>query len=369
MRYFKNIVIVLSSLMVFLGLLEISLRVSEWQSSLAFYPKGMFQINSTKGYQLSPGFRGKMKREEYNVLIEVNSLGLRDKEPSEFKNDTKKIFIVGDSFVNGYFVEGSETLSARLTHLLTYDYAQNVQCINVGVSGYGLWQEILLLQEIAEKMHPDLVLLCLSQNDLSDELRYVDYTVVSGYRISKKQMPFLPLWVKASLLHFKVTYFLGERFYLLMGKLGRRDQENLRLSETIIYEKAESEPIKEGLSKISSSLQTLKNYCRSHSIKLIATYIPSRHEIYKNDWGAFTQTYNLDPQIYDPDLAETRYKILFAKNGINYLPIKAHLSNASAASTRRLYFEKDNHWNKYGIEEAAKTLTHQLMKHLGTENK
>ncbi len=220
------------------------------------------------------------------------------------------------------------------------------------------------MKEIVEKIHPDIVLLCLSQNDLSDALQFVDYTVVNGYRISKKQMPQLPLWIKAILLNFKSTYYWGERFYALMGKLGRVGEENLRLSETIIYQKVESEQINKGLSKMNSLLLALKSYCLSESITLTATYVPSRNEIYNQDWSAFTETYNLNADEYNTDLAEDRYRELLILNDIPYLPIKSELSIVSQNSAKRLYFEKDNHWNKYGIEKAAKSLAQQLVDYL-----
>ncbi len=138
MKYLTNFLIAIVSLIVLLFVFEVVLHILGWQPHLAFYPKGMFKADSTKGYQLAPMFKGRMRREEYDVLIEINSIGLRERVLSEFKEDATKILIVGDSFVIGYFVEQRETLPAQLEHKLLQYHKQNVQCINVGVSGYGL---------------------------------------------------------------------------------------------------------------------------------------------------------------------------------------------------------------------------------------
>ena len=166
--------------------------------------------------------------------------------------------------------------------------------------------------------------------------------------------------MKSILLNFKLTYFLGERYYKLKGKLGISDNANALLSTHLINEINETYTMKSGLQKIKESLSALKEYCNLNGIQLFATIIPSKYEIYASDWRAFTKSYNIDPNNYDVKLAEQRLSKLLTDNMIFYLPIKYDILAEANKSEKRLYFEIDGHWNKYGIRKAAHFLAYQL---------
>ena len=106
------------------------------------------------------------------ITVIHNSQGFRDIEP--VTNSHPAILFVGDSFVWGYDVEASE----RFTDKLRAKHPEwNV--FNLGVSGYGTDQELLLLQMNFQKYAPRLVVLIYStdtdDDDNSSNARYGDY--------------------------------------------------------------------------------------------------------------------------------------------------------------------------------------------------
>ncbi|MDP6502035.1 MAG: SGNH/GDSL hydrolase family protein [Planctomycetota bacterium] len=106
--------------------------------------------------------------------IRHNSLGFRDDEfgPKE----KPRIAFIGDSFVWGFDVDEEE----RFTELIQKEISV-WQILNLGVSGYGTDQELLLLAEYYDQLKPDIVFLIFDlslDNDTGDNrtnLRYGGY--------------------------------------------------------------------------------------------------------------------------------------------------------------------------------------------------
>lgn len=77
----------------------------------------------------------------------------------------KRLVFLGDSVVEGFTVEPKE----RFTELLGGKWAdKNVEIINLGVEGYSFIQEFEYLKQKALAFHPDMVVWCLTFNDLQE---------------------------------------------------------------------------------------------------------------------------------------------------------------------------------------------------------
>ncbi len=85
-----------------------------------------------------------------------NSRGARgSREHAALKSPgTQRIITIGDSFTWGFDVDDEETYAARLEALLPA-----TEVINLGVSGYGTDQQVLLWEQEGAGYQPDLVLL------------------------------------------------------------------------------------------------------------------------------------------------------------------------------------------------------------------
>lgn len=106
------------------------------------------------GWSLKPGAVGVSRRTGVPVEYRINSKGLRDGETTyEKPADTFRIAVIGDSRSFGFGVPIEKHFSRLLE-----GYFRNVEVINLGVSGFGVDQELLMLREEGFKYAPDLVI-------------------------------------------------------------------------------------------------------------------------------------------------------------------------------------------------------------------
>lgn len=97
--------------------------------------------------------------------MRTNALGLRGGPLSATKAaGTKRVVVVGDSYVFGVGLDEEHTLSARLQRMLSTD-GQAWDAVNLGVAGYSTDQEYILFKELLGRLAPDVVVLVVCDND------------------------------------------------------------------------------------------------------------------------------------------------------------------------------------------------------------
>lgn len=96
---------------------------------------------------------------EYDVQVQINSLGLNDVEHSYDKPPgTFRILLLGDSFADAVNVPISEGFPYQLEVCLNEYYHQPIEVINTGTSYYATAEELFFLQYEGLRYMPDLVL-------------------------------------------------------------------------------------------------------------------------------------------------------------------------------------------------------------------
>ena len=160
-------------------LVEVGLRLATIRFDASF-----FTSDPDLGWALRPNAEG------WNVsgsgkYIRINSDGMRDKERSVPKPPHSfRIAVLGDSATEAIQVALEDTFPSRLERQLAHCpsmQGRTVEVLNFGVAGYGTAQELLMLRGKVRKYQPDLVLLeFYFGNDLSDNLRELDYTKPGG---------------------------------------------------------------------------------------------------------------------------------------------------------------------------------------------
>lgn len=111
-----------------------------------------FLDTSAQYYVLPPG----------NAALGTNSLGLRNRELGP-KAGTRILFL-GDSFTQGLGVLEEDGFVRRSEKTLRQRF--QVEHVNAGMTGFSPGNELGLLRAIREKVQPDIVVLCLYQNDV-----------------------------------------------------------------------------------------------------------------------------------------------------------------------------------------------------------
>lgn len=121
-------------------------------------PPQLTQLDPDLGWSLRPGASATSKRTGDLIRYAINSKGLRDEEtPYEKPAGTTRIVLLGDSRTFGFGVPIEKHYS-----MLLEGYLDQVECINLGVDGYGVDQELLVLRKEGFKYHPNIVMALVS---------------------------------------------------------------------------------------------------------------------------------------------------------------------------------------------------------------
>ncbi len=160
-------------------LVEVGLRLATIRFDASLYTS-----DPDLGWALRPNAEG-WNVSDGKQYIRINSDGMRDKERSVPKSPHSfRIAVLGDSVTEARQVALEDTFPSRLERQLAHCpsmQGRTVEVLNFGVPGYGTAQELLMLRGKARKYRPDLVLLeFYFGNDLSDNLRELDYTKPGG---------------------------------------------------------------------------------------------------------------------------------------------------------------------------------------------
>lgn len=151
-----------------LGIAEIGLRLFVVQEG-----KRMATYDSILGWRGLPHGQGVYSRKSDNIEVDFqyNELGFRDRSVTPKNADTKRLMLLGDSFVESLEVDYNHTFGAQLEQALKSRDANWDVCV-IGSQGYSTAQELLAFQMFQPIVDADLVLLCFyCGNDFEDNLR------------------------------------------------------------------------------------------------------------------------------------------------------------------------------------------------------
>ncbi|MGQ0544162.1 MAG: SGNH/GDSL hydrolase family protein [Betaproteobacteria bacterium] len=121
-----------------------------------------YQPDARLGWRLRPNLRGTFTFEG-RAHVSINSAGFRDREHAlEKPAGAYRIAVLGDSYSEALQVPLHAAYWARLPALLAacgYQRGRDIEALNFGVAGFGTAQQLLLLESVALRYRPDLVLL------------------------------------------------------------------------------------------------------------------------------------------------------------------------------------------------------------------
>lgn len=133
------------------------------------------------GWRLTPNVTFLYRIAEEDVTVQYNSTGWRDREhPKPLTEDTDRILVLGDSFMEAYSVDLEDTFHSRLEQLFA-DEQYRVETINLGVAGYGTLQEYLAYEHHGRHFSPKLVLLAVFiANDVNNNSLELERWIHTG---------------------------------------------------------------------------------------------------------------------------------------------------------------------------------------------
>jgi hypothetical protein len=144
------------------GYIKTRLPDFHYSFTLTEYPSEVGDIDSVLG---TWHYRGHTKRTENCMDFDysINSWGARDIERELISTDTNRVFVLGDSFMEGYGMSEDERLSNLLEKTTKRGF------INFSCQDFGTTQEYLIYKEMGQKFnHSTLLIGILPYNDFAD---------------------------------------------------------------------------------------------------------------------------------------------------------------------------------------------------------
>ena len=164
-----------------------------WKLSEKQNPYWRIQSN-IYSHDFAANMEVKEKWQNFYKTIITNSLGYRDdtKQKIEKVSNNKRVYIVGDSFIEGMGYDYKHTVAGILKEKLSKNY----QILNAGVSSYASGIYYLKTKKlISEGYKIDYAIIFLDLSDIYDELFYIysdDKSRIINHDVSKeKKIPFL----------------------------------------------------------------------------------------------------------------------------------------------------------------------------------
>jgi len=164
-----------------------------WRLSEKQNPYWRIQSN-IYSHDFAANMEVKEKWQNFYKTIITNSLGYRDdtKQKIEKVSNNKRVYIIGDSFIEGMGYDYKHTVAGILKEKLSKNY----QILNAGVSSYASGIYYLKTKKlISEGYKIDYAIIFLDLSDIYDELFYIysgDKSRIINHDVSKeKKIPFL----------------------------------------------------------------------------------------------------------------------------------------------------------------------------------
>lgn len=130
-------------------------------------PPQLHRFDPYLGWALAPGVCATSKRTGNRVTYCINEKGLRDDDvPYEKPEGIFRVVLLGDSRSFGFGVPIEQHFSRILE-----GYFDNLDVINMAVDGYGIDQELLMLEMEGFKYQPDLVMVYVAHYGNQRHLR------------------------------------------------------------------------------------------------------------------------------------------------------------------------------------------------------
>ncbi len=378
---FRLVLMGLSFLVVF-SLLEITARIlrSRQQGGKEGREDALYkEYDPALGWRKKKNATAVYKRREYTVEVKINSQGLRDPErPVEPSPGTFRVLALGDSFIEGYTVDLSQTLTQRLEARLNAAGCR-AEVINGGTSAYSTDQEYLFYKTDGARYRPSLVLLFVFWNDIlyTDRQDYFGtpkpvFEMGGGdlrlHRYPVKEKPAAPptaateaeaedeaaggsaflemvrerLWVGAPDAHDALARF---------GFWNPIPRATPRL-EMLVYDRRDLAPIEDAWEKVGAILTALKKEVEARGSRLALVHVPGRMEIQPSSWRATQKLYRLSESAWDLNKVKSRVQAIGASIGAPVIDLVPALA-AAESPLRSTYFTFDGHWNARGHDVAA----------------
>jgi hypothetical protein len=350
-RLAANLFLSIGSLAVFLVVVELVLqfvvplvyrpRLTKLDPELGWYHRSSVEAANT--------LEGHTYRESYN------GHGYRWPEHDYRKAEgTRRIAVLGDSFVNASEVGDEETFTWHLQTRLS-----GVEVINLGVYGYSTAQQLITLERVAFRFHPDLVVLVTLPNDYPGNNLTFNYFgpaprfVLDGdsLRLEATNSPAARAAFRATNLplpgmaflhrHSLVYYFLNHSIYqrLIAARI-----------DSVFASQREALSRPDSIELYRRLVARMKKLCDDRGVDFLVVFAYERSELRERRPSP-----------------SARVQAVLQGDGVATLDLYPALRDAELGGGPTLYYREDIHWNTRGHRMVADLLRPHLERWLAAQ--
>ena len=315
------------------GLSETLLQLIDFPPTQTPHQRLFVEYDETRGWRDIPNAQGRYTTDEYSIYLQYNSHGIRGSErPYAKPGGTIRIVVVGDSFVEGYSVEEAARVTEVLEKSLAAKLSRPVEVIALGTAGYSTDQELLWLESEGLKYQPDFVVLMFYYNDIwfNDQPSYwrggKPLFVLDGESLKSTNVPVprkifdesrdsvLPSNADVGFAGLKTSKLVSravqnstwQGIAAKLGLIQLPPEQSISarynvpvLHELTVYQKDATPEIDHAWETTRALLKRLKLDSENSGAGFLIFYVPSKMDIYPENWKIFESNYGLDDKDWD----------------------------------------------------------------------
>jgi hypothetical protein len=373
-RLAANLAISLAALLLMAALLEVGLRLFYPPASLV---KSYRLPDPILGWRLQAGAEVVRRRPEYRVTVAINSQGWRDVEhPVDKPAGTFRVVVLGDSFMEAYTVALDDSFSRQLERAAHAARADSVEVLNLGVTGYGTYQEYLLFVEEAARYQPDLVLLAFyAANDVHNNSRALESILWGPDDPNFFSRPYLeeqpggeweaipPDYARALALaeqNSRRWWTRSALYGTIDAVVGAHENDNDLAADLFLCEPTAG--VEQAWRTTAHILLALKEAVHDSGAELAVFTVPSRQEVDADAMRAFVEK-QTDPTAYclEESALNARLLDVLDEEDIAAVDLLPAFREAEREEGIDLYYRLDRHWNADGHTLAAQEVFAELV--------
>jgi len=344
-QLFAKIILLCAGILVALALFEVFLRFVYPQTLNVYAYDGDYLFGFRPFSQIDYSFTGTSR------LVKFNSEGFRDIEHDYFHkpSGTRRIMLLGDSFVAGIEVDVNETFVHRIRQSFP-----DVEVISAAVNGWSTEQEFLFLKKRGLKYQPDVVaLVYYVGNDQIDNVGRALLAYDGKDLVKNKDRPLSQSRLRAVYYSISSTFHAFNFFQTMYWKI--REMFNRPYGQDydnafVQYLKKSDEPgIVFAWEKTFALLDEMHSVLSSEGIDFVLILVPEQvqsNPVLRKQRSIGENGLVIDkPQILLKEYAASRD-----------IPVLDLLPAFQASANETLHFDTDFHWNAAGHALAAEEI-------------
>jgi lysophospholipase L1-like esterase len=327
---------------------------------------GAYEAHPVLGWRPRPNITQNFRR--FDATFRTNSRGLRGRELQiEKPPGLRRIVVLGDSFAWGYGVNDAEVFPQVLESRL-----ERTEVVNLGVTAFGLSQELDYFKLEGMRYEPDIVILAFCQNDIHRDGRSLRDTYEAMRAPRSRKTPSESLgkakaWLSEHLMLYRLTQQAINTHRSLVKALvalGLKEElEGFHSLDTNLMPALRIYPpeLKQSFETTEAELLQMRNWLAERKIRFILALIPARQALEPQAFLHSIAYTKFEPTDFDLGKPYRNLEAFARVQGIEVInPYSALKHRADTGAS--LYLRNDVHFNVAGHKAFAEEIEAYLRK-------